>query len=215
VLVPYIDEGVATLDEWRASPLDQRTVFDHCLNAHREEARWIAFFDLDEFLFSPTGAPVAKVLSDYEEWPGVGVSWAMFSHGGHRTRPSGLVIESYRLRDREDTGLIKSIVDPLRTVRCESAHWFTYEHGLPVDENGWPLADGLAKSTSFERLRVNHYASRSQEELRDKVDRSLGWKHLHRWRRRDLDGTLDLVPDDAITRWVPEVEAALQRVKST
>jgi hypothetical protein len=213
-LAPYIEEGIVTLREWRSSPLDQREVFDHCLDAHREHARWIAFLDLDEFLFSPTGASVADLLHDYEDWPGVGVNWAMFSHSGHLTRPSGLVIESYPYRDAEETGLIKSIVDPLRTVRCANAHWFTYEYGLPVDENRWPLAEAQAKSPSFERLRINHYASRSREELRDKVERAFGWKHLHRWRKRDLEGELDLVHDETIMRWAPELEAALDRVEA-
>jgi hypothetical protein len=214
VLAPYIEEGIVTLRAWRSSPLEQREVFDHCLGSHREDARWIAFLDLDEFLFSPTGASVAELLHDYEDWPGVCVNWAMFSHSGHGTRPSGLVIESYPFRDREDTGLVKSIVDPLRTVRCANAHWFTYEYGLPVDENRWPLAEAQAKAPSFEHLRINHYASRSREELRDKIERAFGWKHLHRWRRRDLEGKLDLIRDDTIMRWAPALEAALSRVKA-
>jgi Glycosyltransferase family 92 len=189
-------------------------VFDHCLCCHRDEARWIAFLDLDEFLFSPTGANVAEVFRDYERWPGVGVNWAMFSHSGHRTRPNGLVIESYRFRDRTETGLIKSVVDPLRTVRCEGAHWFTYEYGLPVDENQWPITSLQTKSTSFERLRINHYASRSAEELRAKVERGSGWTHLRRWRARDLRGELDLVRDDTITRWTPQLKAVLEGAKT-
>jgi hypothetical protein len=211
VITPYIEAGIVTLREWRASPLVQRDVFDDCIRTHREDARWIAFLDLDEFLFSPAGATVAELLQEYERWPAVGVSWAMFSHSGHRARPDGLVVESYTLRDREATGLLKMIVDPLRTARCDNAHWFTSDYGLPADENGWPLAEGQARWSSFERLRINHYASRSRDELRDKVERGSGWNHLRRWRKQDLDGDLDLVRDDAITRWVPELEAALGR----
>jgi hypothetical protein len=211
VLAPYIDEGVVVFGRWEASPLDQRAVFDHCLAEHREHARWIAFLDLDEFLFSPSGRTVSELLRGYEDWPGVGVSWTMFSHADHRTRPPGLVIESYPLRDRQDPGLVKSIVDPLRTVHSVNAHWFTPEYGFPVDENRWPLVRAQAKSASYELLRINHYASRSRQELEEKVERGSGWKHLHRWRRRDLEGSLDLVRDDVIMRWAPELRAALKR----
>jgi hypothetical protein len=214
VLEPYIDDGIVTLREWKASPLVQRDVFDDCIRAHREDARWIAFLDLDEFLFSPTDKGVAELLHEYERWPAIGVSWAMFSHSGHQTRPDGLVIESYKMRDREETGLMKMIVDPLRTVRCENAHWFSYDYGLPVDENGWPLSEGQARWSSFERLRINHYASRSRDELGDKVERGGGWNHLRRWRKLDLDGELDLVHDDSIARLAPALEAALGRAKS-
>jgi glycosyl transferase family 92 len=215
VLAPYVENGIVTIHEWQPSPPDQREVYEDCLRRHREDARWIAFLDIDEFLFSPgaglTEGGVAKLLRDYERWPGVGVNWAMFSHSCHRTRPEGLVIDRYRLHDSADTGLMKSIVDPLRAVRCESAHSFTYDHGLPVDENHWPIAAAQTRSTSFERLRVNHYASRSEEELHEKVKRGSGWSHLKRWRMRDLRGELDLVRDDSIARWVPELEQALGR----
>jgi glycosyl transferase family 92 len=211
VLAPYIERGIVSLHEWPASPLDQRDVYEACLREHREDARWIAFIDIDEFLFSPTGDSVADLLRDFEDWPGVGVNWAMFSHSGHRTAPDGLVIESYSMRDRADSGLIKCIVDPARAVRCDSAHWFTFDHGLPVDENHWPIASPQTKSTSLERLRINHYASRSEEELRRKAERRTGWMHLRRWRRQDLEGELDLVRDEAIKRWTPALEAALRR----
>ena len=58
--------------------------YDDCLAEHRDDARWIAFIDLDEFLFSPDRPSAAGVLRDYEQWPGVGVNWAMFGPSGHR-----------------------------------------------------------------------------------------------------------------------------------
>ena len=174
LLAPYIENEIVTLHEWQPSPPRQREVYDDCLRRHRDDARWIAFLDIDEFLFSPAGTNVAELLREYERWPGVGVNWAMFSHSGYRTRPEGLVIDRYRLRDTADTGLIKSIVDPARTVHCDSAHWFTYDFGLPVDENHWPITEPQTKSTSFDLLRINHYASRSEEELQEKVGRGSG-----------------------------------------
>jgi hypothetical protein len=215
VLAPYVENGIVTIHRWQPSPPDQREVYGDCLRRHRDDARWIAFIDIDEFLFAPdagtSDGSVAERLREFEDSPGLVVNWAMFSHSGHRTRPQGLVIDGHRLRDPVDTGLVKSIVDPLRTVSCESAHTFTYEHGLPVDENHWPVADAQTKSTSFERLRINHYASRSEEELREKAGRGFGWTHLKRWRLRDLRGELELVEDDSITPWVPRLERALDR----
>jgi hypothetical protein len=211
VLRPYLDRELVVLHPWPSSPPDQREVFDDCLARHRADARWIAFIDLDEFLFSPAGRGLDELLPGYEASPGVGVEWAMFSVSGNRTRPTGLVVESYPLRDTAETGLFKEIVDPMRTVRCVSAHWFDFEHGLPVDENHWPLTPDGSRSTSFDLLRINHYASRSEEEVREKIARGSGWKHLRRWRARDLEGELDLVPDDAIAPWVAPLRASLEQ----
>jgi hypothetical protein len=214
VLGPYLEDRTVTLHEWRPAPPDQREVYDKCLTEHRQDARWIAFLDIDEFLFSPTGTSVAELLRDYEAWPGVGVNWAMFGTSGHRTRPEGLVTESYLMSDAGETGLIKSIVDPLRTVRADSSHHFAYEYGLAVDENGWPLPGAQTKSTSFERLRINHYVSRSEEDVRAKVGRAGSWNHLAPWRMRDLEGELELVRDETIAPYVPALKAALAEVEA-
>ena len=211
VLAPYLEEQVVVLHDWPAPSPDQREVFDECVRLHRADARWIAFIDVDEFLFSPTGETLDLLLPEYERWPGVVVQWAMFSVAGRDGRPDDLVIDSFTLRDTEDLGMVKSVIDPLRTVRCMSAHWFEYEYGLPVDENGWPLATAGAKAPSFSRLRINHYVSRSEEEAREKIARRSGWGHLRAWRRRDLSGELELVHDDAIATWIPPLRESLER----
>jgi hypothetical protein len=210
VLAPYLDAGIAVRHEWPCSPPNQGEIYSDCLSRHRTDARWIAFIDIDEFLFSPTGRPLDEVLREYEPWPAIAVGIATFSYSGHRTRPSGLVIESYTEMDTKPIEVIKQIVDPLRTLRSDSVHSFVFEYGLPVDENGWPV--GLVGQTnipSIERLRINHYPSKSEEDARVKAERAPSWKHLARWRLADLRGELDLVRDDTIARWAPVVRERL------
>jgi hypothetical protein len=213
VLAPYLESGVVVRHEWPSSPPNQGEIYSDCLRRHRTDARWIAFIDVDEFLFSPTGRPLGEVLREYEPWPGIAVSLATFSYSGHRTRPSGLVIDNYTLMDTKEIEVIKQIVDPLRTLQSDSVHWFVFEYGLPVDENGWPVGlVGQTKVPSFERLRINHYPSKSAEEARAKVERAPSWKHLARWRLADLRGDLELVEDNTIRRWAPAVRARLANV---
>jgi hypothetical protein len=135
----------------------------------------------------------------------------MFSVSGEGADSGELVTETHMLRDTDDTGLIKLIVDPARTVRCESPHWFEFEYGLPADENGWPIGVAQTKATSVERLRINHYASRTEEECRVKMARGGGWGHLRRWRQRDLEGRLELMYDDAIAHVLPRLRASLEQ----
>src|SRR5919109_1112110 len=97
VLAPYVEEGIVEVTDWPHEP-GQASAYQDCLDRHRRDARWIAFIDLDEFLFSPTYAPLPQVLKAYEPWPGVHVNWAVFGPSGHETRPQGLVIESYTSR---------------------------------------------------------------------------------------------------------------------
>jgi len=210
-LAPYVAGGTVVLHEWPASPPDQREVYERCLAEHRDDARWIAFIDVDEFLFSPEGRPLTDVLREYEAWPAVGANLTAYGTSGHERRPDGLAIESYVMRDTTRSGMMKTVVDPLRTVRCETAHSFAYEHGLAVDENKWPIAGEATKLRSMQRLRVNHYAARSIEEAREKQERSASWSHLARWRDRAIAGTLDEQHDDVLLRWAPAVRDALAR----
>jgi hypothetical protein len=219
VLHRHIQDGIVVLHDWPGPPL-QRELFDHCLGTHGHEARWIAFIDVDEFLFSPTLRPLPEVLREYEQYPAVGVNWAAFGTSGHRTRPAGLVIENYLRRGPRSRGFtgrsIKNVVQPRSTVRCVNAHRFEYRHGLAVDENGYPIHGGATKSVSFERLRLNHYYTKSEAELRRKHERRRQMEQAgaRGWHARpgDEQGSVDEFNhehDDLITAYVPQVRAAL------
>jgi hypothetical protein len=214
-LAPYLEDGFVTLHEWKVvPPPDQRDTYDHCLSEHGHDSRWMAFIDIDEFLFSPTGRPLPEVLVDYERWPGVGVNWAMFGTSGHRTKPPGLVLENYLMRaDAPSNRLIKSIVDPTRVVRCGGAHHFIYRSLLAIDENQYPIDGPMTKSVSFSRLRVNHYVTKSGAETRGKVGRGsrFGWDSLEPWRSSQRERRFHQELDRAITIYVPDLREALAR----
>jgi hypothetical protein len=219
VLAPYVRGGTVVPHEWPGPPL-QREIYDHCLTTHGNEARWIAFIDVDEFLFSPELRPLPDLLHEYEQYPAVGVNWAAFGTSGHRTRPTGLVIESYLRRgplDRTYVGRsVKAILQPHATVRCISAHRFVYTHGLAVDENGFAIQRGATKSISCERLRINHYYTRSEEDLRRKAvlrgeledAGTRGWL-AGPWKRALVEFNEE--HDDLITAYVDEVRGAVDR----
>ena len=123
MLAPYVAAGIVTSYDWPLFP-GQGEAYEHCLREHGRQSRWIAFIDLDEFLFSPTGKPLPEVLPDYEQWPAVAVNWATFGTSGHRTPPPGLTIENYLRRAADQTETkeyVKCIVDPSRTRRPAEA----------------------------------------------------------------------------------------------
>jgi hypothetical protein len=176
VLASYLDQGIVELCDW-SLPFDpkddplrflsqgQARAYEHCLRNYGDRSRWIAFIDLDEFLFSPTGRPLPEVLTEYEQWPGVGVNWAVFGPSGHLRRPEGLVLENYVERlDSPASRTIKTIVDPSHVTGCIGAHSFRFDRLGAVDENHFPTFAGLTKSVSFSRLRINHYLTKSVEE---------------------------------------------------
>lgn len=226
LLEPYVDDGIVVLHEFPGLPVQVRA-FEHCVQNHRADSRWIAFIDTDEFLFSPTDRPLAQVLAEYEEWPAIGVCRAFYGPSGHVTKPPGLVTESYLRRIASPTprgGALaaKAIIDPQRTTRAVNPHLFEhsggpYPGGPYVDEAGRTIEVGAVESPVMEKLRINHYWTRSEEECRLKYSRlraDTGEPYLS---SRSVEGMLALekaygVQDDTI---LPHVPALRQRLAET
>ena len=216
VLAPYIERGEVTLRDW---PMETRQpqAYQDCVERHAQHARWIAFIDLDEFLFSPTGRPLPEVLRRYERWPGVGVNWAVFGSSGHATRPAGPVTESYVVRLwTPENRTIKTIADPVRVAGCPGVHRFQYTELGTVDENEYPIWGGQTKSESRSVLQINHYMTKSLEEYRLRSQRPrpvpAPGQEQHR-RKFDPDRVAAFERlgerDEAILQYVPALRNAL------
>jgi len=168
IIEPYRRRGVVTLTDWPANP-GQIAAYRHCVHTFADDARWIAFIDLDEFLFSPERGDLHQSLAEYERFAGIGVCSFYFGSAGHR-QPVDSVLRSF-IRRADDRINYKSIANPRWIRRFDSAHFFSYwgpQHQV-VRYHNW-RRDLLysPKSTRISdpaRLRINHYWSRSLEEL--------------------------------------------------
>jgi hypothetical protein len=162
VLEPFVAEGSVTLIDWPMYP-GQNQAYDNCVERTRGAWRWVAFIDLDEFLFSPRIRPVPELLTQFEHVPGVGIPWAQFGTSGHMTPPPGLMIENYTQRrvGKRNLRQFKSVVDPAGVEQCLGPHSFRYAD---------PRFRGpVPRFAFFNDLRVNHYFSRSEAEFQEKV----------------------------------------------
>jgi hypothetical protein len=230
VLAPYVEDGVVTRHEWFAPfrghggrPMALHTAFEHCVGAHRDDARWIAFLDVDEFLFAPNGELLSETLRDYEGFPGVVVSRAEFGSSGHVAKPAGLVTESYverRALAPDDRPVYKSIVEPGKITRCLTAHSFMYREGLPVDEHMRPVDPKrflTRKPGTWERLRIHHYFSKSEQERLRKArlwrdaGSSTAVVRATRMLPPKPTGSTGMVPDDILVPRAAAVREALVR----
>jgi hypothetical protein len=163
-LAPFTD--VIELHRWPQHP-GQYAAYAHCLDRHRRDTRWIAFIDLDEFLFSPTGRLLPDVLSEFRRVPAVAANWRIYLTNGHQVPPEGPVIENYPIAEPEDdptNQLVKSIVFPAMTSsRVENPHAFRHS-APPVGEDGKPFTGAYRTPPTADLLRINHYLTRSQQE---------------------------------------------------
>jgi hypothetical protein len=250
ILEPYIAEGIVVLEHWPIAP-GQHLAYEDCLAKQRQEAdrrrrhnpdirpdeaRWIAFFDIDEFLFSPTGVPVSKVLEDFEWHPAVVVNVHVFGTSGHTTEPEGFVIEHYsrRAHDSQNGLVVKCIVDPRMTYHCFGSHAFLYMAEVdeyrgakfpepvfapidPVNERHEPITiRHTTPDLAYDLLRINHYWTKSEDVYREKWTRLRGDTGELRTQLGDehLD-SYSAVPDDAIQMYVPTLRDAVRTREGT
>jgi hypothetical protein len=215
VLQPYIDDGTVVWHDFPEFP-PQLRCYEECLATHGDDARWIAFTDIDEFLFSPTQRPVSEILREFEEHPAVGVNCLQFGTSGHVTPPPGLVIENYTRRlglDRPRSRMVKCIVDPTAVIAVGfSAHYFRYgTRGLAVTERHEPYRGEMTESVSVDLLRINHYFTRSQEER----ERKLAAPRVDNGKLKNREGVekrdlrLNEEPDDLMLSYAPPLREAL------
>jgi hypothetical protein len=218
-LAPYLSDGTVELTEWPLFP-GQVQAYTDCIERHREDSRWIAFIDIDEFLFSPTGKLLPEVLARYERWSGVGANRVTFSTSGHETPPPGLVVENYTRRivvPGTRKTAIKSIVDPRRVAHALGPHHFEFREGHLVDEAENPLEAQHSVTDTCDVLRVNHYFTRSEQERMAKLHRPrAGGGELRPEVIRAGQGIREDrrfgVDDDAILGHLPALRAELERV---
>jgi hypothetical protein len=161
VLSPWIRQGFVVLRQ--ARPGDQEATYNLSLKQNRWKTRWMAFIDIDEFLFSPTGEKLTSLLPVRSKITGFFVFWTLFGTSGHVHPPAKGVLEGYTkslpLPSTQDELLTiksafkrvagdvpltgnpyngKSIVNP-RRVREMGVHFPRLYRGSLVDEAGAPL----------------------------------------------------------------------------
>jgi len=169
VLASWIERGVVTLIEWPV-PVGQVPAYRDCLKRARWDCRWVAFLDIDEFLFSPAGTDVRVILRDYADLPGLEVWQVVFGSGGRVSRPVLPVTEAYLKRAPTTVKTtVKTIANP-RMVYKVGVHQSKYWQGEALDSDRRRVVNA-AIGAVLDRLRINHYWSRSIEDLRTKIAR--------------------------------------------
>lgn len=180
----YARTGEAMLIPWRTFlSLDrtqgsmQNIAYAHAMANFGADYRWMGFIDVDEFLFSLQDDDLVTALRHYEDLPSLTIPWHNFGPDGHETQPDGLVIENYRERAvfpplpaQRSLLRYKTLVDPSK-VSGLGRHYFPLSKGGDIAYTEKRLAVPFHSlrdlSTAVEvRLRINHYFTRSREEMR-------------------------------------------------
>ena len=183
-LEPFLVNGTVVYKRW-SGPAVQTAAYRDAVRKTRKRTKWLAVVDADEFLFSPKGN-MPDQLKAYERYPGVCANWVMFGPNGHDRRPAGLVMDNYTSALADHNSMvnchIKSIVQPSEVRTIRHTHFAMYKRGrFAVDETGenvdnnsaYVINSGraLTEKNHREVFRINHYVTKSLEDLEAKCKR--------------------------------------------
>lgn len=159
----------------------QIVAFAHAILNFGSAYRWMAFNDVDEFLLPRHGATIEEALEGAQGFPNISLPWHMFGTSGHEKRPRGPMVMNYHLRARDplsrrkNASNFKCIVDPCEVSEVSVHHFETRSHGdLTANDVGKVTTRRGRKRPEFysaRYLQLNHYYSKSREELNAKLNR--------------------------------------------
>jgi len=229
-LLDFIQEGLVVPHDWyfewlKPSIRHQSIGLWHCLMEYGRGSKWMAFIDVDEFLFIPRRneeyPSIVELLKDFEDFGGVMVDRVNFGPNGHIKRPPGLVIENYtkRIDNTASTTAVKSIVQPKAVGwgGCGGVHTFAMRKPYDnVDSLMRTRKDGCGipgKNITVDPLRINHYFTKSAEDWEERIQWDsnpypvsgkdiLGWKFYN-------------VEDYDIIEYVEETERRMKFIPET
>lgn len=189
----YIESGLVTYHLFPGEDV-QIKAYDHALEYYKYDTRYMGFIDTDEFLFPVEGdslpQTIDEIICDFHAKKnrvdyagGIGVNWRVYGAGYHKEKPEGLVIENYRYRGADSyemNELIKVICNPV-VVQCFERYPHNVKYGsdriVTISENGSTIPRAYFYDSKCEKLRINHYYTRSEAEYREKVFKR-GWTGL-------------------------------------
>lgn len=159
----------------------QAIAFTHAILNFGRHYRWMAFIDADEFLLPKSGATVEEALSRVNGFPNVSLPWHMFGTSNHVKRPAGPVLRNYTMRGadplsrKKNASNFKCVVDPCEVTEVSIHHFKTRQHGENTcnDVGRAATRKGRKKPDFYSNaaLQLNHYYSKSKEELEAKLAR--------------------------------------------
>lgn len=212
VLDPYIKDGTVIYNYVEGRCL-QNLVYADAIIKYRNQTRWLAIIDLDEYIVPTEKDSIPDFLKDYENYPGVGINWVMFDSNGYKTKPTsggGLVTANFTrvMKNYNDKTncLIKSIVNPKEVKGIYHPHFCVFKKGFTVNENFEKLIGCFSFYHTSNKIRINHYYSKSEEEYIKKTARGNADNSSKRTYVEEYLNFPEYTYDYAIQKYVPELK---------
>ncbi len=159
---------------------NQVLAYAHAIRNFGAQYRWMACIDADEFLVPMQAGSLPAALEHLETCGNISLPWHNFGRNGHRVPPEGGVLPNYTQRAADPMSgargvtNFKVIIDPAR-VTSVKVHSYETDHQIVTwNDQGQRFNLSARASAAFysnAHIQLNHYYTRSEQDLAAKIAR--------------------------------------------
>lgn len=151
----------------------QLACYEKIVAEYKDQTKWLAFIDLDEYLVPLKAQNMRQFLKEFEDVSEVSLHWMNYGDNDTVSRKNGLLTEFFTSHGRFLNHTVKSIVKPKDVIDFKSfgSNHYVKVNGKSVNENHYPVDFMLSFYPSADKARVNHYILKSFAEFLYKKSR--------------------------------------------
>jgi glycosyltransferase involved in cell wall biosynthesis len=175
VLRQHAIEPISWPDHPASFGPQQGAAYHDAVQHLKGQVDWVAFIDVDEFLFGRRGFTLAECLSNFAAASAIAVPQRIFGSNGHLTRSSENVVDRFTRcapLDHDENSWYKTIARPEHVAGFDSVHSVHLSYGRYVLPDGTDLIRQFGDCKTDRRvdgsITLNHYMLRSLAEFRQK-----------------------------------------------
>lgn len=219
ILTELSNKGVINAMPWKTRPggTTQKLAYANGLQK-LAGYEWLAFFDVDEFLYIPAFSnSLDQFLASYESLDAIAINWSLFGTSDQQKKLPGLVVERFKKRARSEHSANRAVktLAKTRSLVKPNLHNHTFAPGVTyqtVDGQIIEPGTGRSERVTHDIVRLNHYFIKSREEWDAKVARGRATKpegHPDKFRRENnfKQNNKNDVIDDAVASYAPLIRS--------
>jgi hypothetical protein len=218
-IVPWPDSG-------DGFDLTQRLAYFDGARRLSGAADYVAFIDIDEFVFGSDYRPLGQILAAFPtEAAAIAVNQRVFGSAAQRTVTPGLVTSRFTMSapaDHPEGHWFKTIARPERVLGFDTVHSAVLTSGAYLLSDGRPLPprpdhQGFSSLVPDGALRLHHYILKSRDEFELKKKKWSGQDLSDRYTDEYFevrDRSINAVRDESLRQFAKPIERLIDSVRS-
>ncbi len=150
----------------------QIPAYSHFVENFKHETKWIAVFDIDEFVLPLKHKNFKEFLMDKENEASIAINWRFFGSSKHLTKQKGLLTKNYQYSTGGQNSYFKCVTQTKYLKSLPHPHRPTlHAKKYVTNAKGTKVEKYETYEDTSEIIRLNHYYTKSKQEFDEKLNR--------------------------------------------